>query len=681
MRLTPTWLLFFLFLSNCVSIDAQDITEDNFTELTPDSTKFKLFLEKIYDNSFYNHPTYKEYLAKCQTLLDDGAKIPNKYQLDYALAKVYYEQNDNNLIASLQVLKDAKELLNAPDIPTLIRNEFTYVEAYTLMYLGDYETAQKTFYELLEEGKKIKDTILVTQALYSISELFYMKEDYPSAEEHYLRLYQMKMDNGGIKGFGIQIYPRLVELYIKLKNFEQAEKYNNDALAMVDSSILRHLKADFLLYKVNIELEKSNIAGAKKAYQAAFKIIDKNEDKRQSFFGKSQEANILEKEENYNQALGIYKHLLDNDEVLHNKLEWSAKAHEVAAKMGDFEKAYDYSKMSIQIRDSIKNEKKMQQTELLAIKFETGQKQKANDLLKAEMLKKEAQQNYLYGVISFFILGLIFLIDAFFQKMKYNKSLKEEVENRTKELRKSNSLLSQSNKEMEEFNRILSHDLKEPVRNIVSFSTLAENAIEPKSTAGEYLGYISRSGRQLNQLIEDVSKFQTTGDFSNTSAEHIESSLIIDSISKSINSLIQKKNAFIEHHNLPKIYVQKSFLFLVFKNLIENGIKYNQSIQPRIEIRHRDDGQFHYFEVEDNGIGIDPNFHEKIFNMFQRLNSRKNYEGSGLGLSLARKMMRKMDGDIKILRSEEGKGSVFEISFPMEVTNPRKYKMSLSESN
>jgi len=679
MRLIYIWSFLFFSFSLNLAAQSQGLPEDNFTESTRDSTKFNAFLQIIFDNNLFNSPISIEYLEKCQKLLDNGAAIPNKYLLEYALARATFEQNNNEEIKSYQILKEAKELANAPDVSNQLRNQYKYIEAYTLMILGDYEVAQKSYYELLEESKENKDTISMVDALFSLGQLFSLKEDYSSAQKYFLRIYQMKMDAGGIKGYDIQLYSEIIGLYLQMENFEKAEMYNNDALAIVDSSIVSELKLEFLLFQVDIELEKSNITAAKKAYQAA---KDLNiESQRIILFYKAQKAKILEKEGKYSEAIKLYDQLFEEEEIYHFKLEWCSKAHEASAKAGKFKEAYAYSVQAINITDSIKNEKKMQQTQLLAAKYEANQKQEANDLLKSAILEKQTQQNYLYGLITIFLLSLIILIGAFFQKMRYNNRLKEEVAIRTQELSKANLLLSQSNKEMEEFNRIFSHDLKEPLRSIVSFSKLAENELAPESTASEYLGFIAKSGRQLNQLIDDVSKFQNTGESSNIPFEYVESGLIIDSISKSINSLIIKKNAFIEHHNLPEIYTQKSYLFLVFKNLIENGIKYNQNIQPTINIRHRDDGKFHYFEIEDNGIGIDEIYFDKVFEMFQRLNNRASYEGTGLGLSMARKMMKKINGDIRILRSEEGKGSVFELHLPMETTSPKSYKMNMSEAN
>ena len=116
-------------------------------------------------------------------------------------------------------------------------------------------------------------------------------------------------------------------------------------------------------------------------------------------------------------------------------------------------------------------------------------------------------------------------------------------------------------------------------------------------------------------------------------------------------------------NNLPTIKTHKLFLFLVFKNLIENGLKYNESLFPLIKVTYFKQNRTHFFHFEDNGIGIAPQFQNRVFGMFKRLNDRGTYSGSGLGLSICKKMIEKLKGNIQIVHSEEGKGSIFQVSF------------------
>jgi len=106
-------------------------------------------------------------------------------------------------------------------------------------------------------------------------------------------------------------------------------------------------------------------------------------------------------------------------------------------------------------------------------------------------------------------------------------------------------------------------------------------------------------------------------------------------------------------------------VFLVFKNLIENGIKYNENVPAIINITYKTENQNHVFLFEDNGIGIDEKYHSIVFGMFKRLNHRGKYPGSGLGLSIVEKVIQKINGTVLLASSSLGKGSTFEIRIPI----------------
>jgi light-regulated signal transduction histidine kinase (bacteriophytochrome) len=116
--------------------------------------------------------------------------------------------------------------------------------------------------------------------------------------------------------------------------------------------------------------------------------------------------------------------------------------------------------------------------------------------------------------------------------------------------------------------------------------------------------------------------------------------------------------------NLPTIQSSNSLLFTALKNLIENGLKYNNSEKPRVNIDYNKTETHHEIIVSDNGIGIDENYHKKIFEMFKRLHNRGAYEGSGIGLAIVKLSIEKLGGTIK-LKSEAGEGSRFVISLPL----------------
>jgi len=194
----------------------------------------------------------------------------------------------------------------------------------------------------------------------------------------------------------------------------------------------------------------------------------------------------------YPEALGIYKTILSkaDSSALDTQLSSYDKVHEICKKMGRFEAAYEYVLAHNEVKVKIEDDKKRQQTAYLKIKFDSEQKEKDNAILAAEIVKEQTQNKFLHTIVALISISLLILVGAFFQKKRYNNKLRKEVLKRTLNLRKSNAQLSKTNKELDEFNRILSHDLKEPLRSIVGFSKLASKVSNNPSKTNEYLGFV-----------------------------------------------------------------------------------------------------------------------------------------------------------------------------------------------
>ena len=226
-----------------------------------------------------------------------------------------------------------------------------------------------------------------------------------------------------------------------------------------------------------------------------------------------------------------------------------------------------------------------------------------------------------------------------------------------------NDILTKKNEQLKRFNYIVSHDLKEPIRAIVSFSNLLKREQQNEATRKEFLDYIIRSGRILNNLIEDIRIFQ---DLDGIMPQYTKVSLavLIEEAKEALSEIILEKKANIQYGALPSISTSKSMLMLVFKNLIENAVKYNTSSPPIVSISIQKTAQDLCIYIKDNGIGIEEQFFEEVFVMFKRLNAQME-KGSGLGLNIARNIIERLDGELKIWESSLGEGSTFMIKLPL----------------
>ena len=244
------------------------------------------------------------------------------------------------------------------------------------------------------------------------------------------------------------------------------------------------------------------------------------------------------------------------------------------------------------------------------------------------------------------------------QKLKeYQDTLEEKVKIRTDELAKSNA-------DLQQFAYIASHDLREPLRMITSFLQLLERRYKDKldQDANDYIEFAVDGAKRLDAMIKDFLEYSKVTrkeiTFNIINIENILEQALINLIIP-----IRENNAIINHEPLPIIVGDENLLVLLFQNLIGNAIKYHSTNTPRIDISVTKKETQYIFSIEDNGIGMSPEHLERIFTIFQRLHSHEEYEGTGIGLAIAQKIVHEHGGQIWV-ESEPGKGSTFYFTIP-----------------
>jgi PAS domain S-box-containing protein len=249
---------------------------------------------------------------------------------------------------------------------------------------------------------------------------------------------------------------------------------------------------------------------------------------------------------------------------------------------------------------------------------------------------------------------------------RLNVELERRVQERTAELKQANAELARSNAELEQFAYIASHDLQEPLRMVSSFTQLLAENYRGKldAAADDFIGYAVDGAVRMKQLINDLltySRVGRTGD----GWTPTDCATVFANARANLRKAIEECAAEVTADPLPTVRAERSQLLQVFQNLCGNAIKFRKHNEPpRVHVTARRQGAKWLFSVRDNGIGIDPQYAERIFLVFQRLHNREKYPGTGIGLAICKKVVERHGGHIW-MESQPGQGSTFFFTLPV----------------
>jgi signal transduction histidine kinase len=229
--------------------------------------------------------------------------------------------------------------------------------------------------------------------------------------------------------------------------------------------------------------------------------------------------------------------------------------------------------------------------------------------------------------------------------------------------------LKRSNAELEQFAYVASHDLQEPLRKVASFCQLLQQRYggQLDARADQYIGFAVDGARRMQDLINDLLSFSRVGRVE-TPFTAVDCELLLTNVRADLGRAIEESGAEIVAGQLPTVRADAGLLRLVLQNLIANAIKFRGEAAPVVHLDAERDGAFWRFRCADNGIGIDPEYEERIFVLFQRLHPRTQYEGTGIGLAMCRKIVEYHGGRMWLdtEHTHEGEGSTFYFTLPAE---------------
>ena len=496
---------------------------------------------------------------------------------------------------------------------------------------GDYEEAYSYFSKALTLARKIKNASTESLALTHMGRLYERKNESEKALQLYLEAYQVQ---------------------------KKARDYYS-----MNKSLTR-----LGIYYCHREQHELALGYLDQAWEAANRI-GYSEGMKKSMLEK---ARCYLMKGQYSQAISLAKKSLqpEDEKNLLLRRDYYAILSKAYEGIASWKNSLQAQQQLMQLEDSLFDQKRMRIISELEIKHQMESSERENQILRKQAEYNEVRiesRNQLIMASVLILLLVSVMAFSFYQnfqqRTQYSEQLEQTVIERTREL-------TETNQNLERFAYIVSHDLKEPLRNIYLFTQLSDRTIQrdfdehPKLR--EYMDYVLRGVNQMRHLIDDILAFSTI-DQGDSMEGIVNMNQLISQVGESLSQRIKEKGVKIEAQPIPNVYSYSSYLFIILKNLIENGIKYNTSDQPVITIDYELRRDKHLISVSDNGTGIPAKYQTQIFEMFNRLVDRSKVEGTGMGLAICKKITKQIGGDIWV-ESKPGEGSTFTFSIP--VRNP-----------
>lgn len=563
-----------------------------------------------------------------------------------------------------------------------IKNDTLEAEAYHTLGLiyqfkGSIDLAIENYHNALNinEASDLYDRSL--KQLNNIGLLYREEEEYDLALEYLEKCLRISREKG-LKNYEFFSYGNIGYVLMKQNKWDEALERFEKTLELIPDvkDTLAFCTINYLIS--DVKLNQKDYSSAKDFAHKALDIANYIDFSLGKVFSQRVLSEVYFKEKKYDEAREMIHETIDyieNNSVnlyLEDVLNvW----YNIEYETGNYKKALEIQKQLFERKDNLNQIKAKEKISNSEYKYQLLHNEQENQLLKIQ--NDSSKRTSIFATTIALLLLLLALLSLFaYRKSRDNNEILEKaIEIRTKELENSNIDLAKSNEELERFVFIASHDLKTPLRDIVSFTSLLERQLKSSDNekVHEYLSFIKNGGKRLNSLISDTLEYSRFSHLQKENqTEFINLNILLDELQNTLSNYISEKNAkIIIANNLPHIDANRSSITSLFQNLLENSIKYNQSDIPTIKISTATNQDFLSIFIDDNGIGIPEEYQDEIFTMFSRLHNQNEYEGSGLGLAICKKIVENLNGEI-LIKSEPDKGSTFELRFPNNIVTFKK---------
>ena len=618
--------------------------------------------------------------------------LAKKLNRNNTLAKIQY-QIGNCYIASqeyqkaIETLSELVKDINTEGGKPLGDAYYKLAKAYQT--IGNNELAFDYHFKSLKIREQLEDRKGIAQSFYQIGGVHFFQGNYHKSIEYYEKSLKIgeQLENPRLQ---LSSLGAIGAAFARLDRVEESLKYNLEAFEIA-KAVDNRVGLAYVAFNLG---DAYHVMGD---YDKALEYIEESHRIKESLhdrwgqIGSTQAIgeiyiekgnfkkgiNYIRQSLNIAQSLGAKPRLLEVYESLAENLETN----------GDYKEANQYYRKYFDLKDSLVNEQTLQKMSDTKLNHEIDKRE-------IEMEKRDTQLSHLYNYLiwgGFFFLSLVFW--QLFQKYKTqeaNSRLQREknekiqqqndeleqahltqletnklLTNQNNQITEQNQALELKNDELQRFAYIASHDLKEPLRNIGSFATLLKRRFHGKlgTDADEYIDFITTNVSRMYALLHEVLMFSKL-DNEEIDLEWVDLNDVINTVQDTLKGKIMERHVQLTSARMPMLKIHHSHMTQLFQNIISNSIKYNDKEEPIIEIGHTIGREDEFvFYIRDNGIGIDMEFKERVFEIFKRLHGKNEYEGTGVGLAICKKIVNQYGGRIWV-ESAVGQGATFYFTLP-----------------
>lgn len=549
---------------------------------------------------------------------------------------------------------------------------------------GDWSQAE--FY--LSEARKLigNDTISTLMAHYHFAKGLYLFESRYDMVRSLLEYQKAKKLDPQNRRFVNVVNHNLANVYSQIGNFNKAETIGNEILdfTRLEQDVTGELFAYFLLGYTAIEQEayervkencyraidlrnrtgvseafgyiyfllgethlaEGQLDSAEYYFQAGIALSQEQRDAKEAIDNTGGLMKVRIQQERYEEAIAYGEEILAShlrpDQPINEELATAYFA------IGDHTKAYESLRQGLERRDE--EDDNSTNVEIITALLEEQFRQ----VRETEVQSYEQQlTNQRLTLISLALLAILIVLSVVFYLQSRSRG----------ELKKLNDSLAESNAALQQFAYITSHDLKEPIRNITSFSGLLDRNLRRQNHDAkdrEFLEFIISNATVLREIVDSLQIF-TKISFGELEREAVPLQSVFETVRDNLQQTIQETGGILRFNNpsqIEKVLFSRPMLILVLQNLIQNGFKYNESNAPMVEVKVEPSEGKTLFTVKDNGVGIERAYFDRIFSPFKTLKNKSITQSSGLGLSICKNILERYDGRIWV-DSDGENGSVF----------------------